>query len=168
MKTILHNLRQRHWDTRPSGERRGILIGAAFILPVLGYLLLWSPSHEAVNKLRTTLPQLQLQADLVRHTAALIEDIRHRPRLAVMDAAAVKIAVEQSAVKHQLTLSTIAAQEPNGVRITLTSASFEKWLRWLRELQETQHIRIDSAAVTSLTEPGMVSIRATLTNGNNP
>jgi type II secretory pathway component PulM len=170
MKARLQIWRQQHWDTRPLSERRSILIGAGLIFPLLAYFLLWQPAHDALGKLHATLPKLRLQAEQMRLAGTLVGEMRHRPQLAVMDAAAVKTSIETSASRHQLrdALTTITAQEPNGVRITLNSVSFEKWLVWLRELQESQHIRVDSAAITPLSEAGMVSIRATLINGNTP
>jgi general secretion pathway protein M len=168
MKERINALRLQHWDQRPQHERRAIGIGALFVLPLLAYFLLWQPAHNAVGKLRETLPKMRIQTEQMRKTAVQIEELRHRPQLAVMDAQAVKTAIEESASRHQLreSLTMIAAQEPNGVRITVTSISFEAWLNWLRELQQSQHIRVDSIAITQTAEPGMVAIRATLTNGN--
>jgi type II secretory pathway component PulM len=170
MKAYLKTLRLQHWDTRSLHERRVILIATAFILPLLCYVMLWQPAHEAVRKLHTRLPQLRMQNEQMRRASTQIEELRHRPRLAVMDAAAVKTAIEDSATRHQLLteFTTITAQEPAGARITLTAVSFEKWLAWLRELQISQHLRVDSIAITQLAEPGMVAIRATLTNGDTP
>lgn len=168
MKARLIALRLQHWDARPLPERRSIIIGASVVLPLLAYFLLWQTAHDAVGTLRKTLPKLRMQTEQMRLTAAQIEELRHRPQLAVMDALAVKTAVEESATRHQLrdALTSIAPQEPNGVRITITSVSFEAWLNWLRELQTSQHIRVDSVAITRLAEPGMVAVKATLTNGN--
>lgn len=168
MKAYFKTLQQRHWDTRMLHERRVILIGASLVLPLLLYFLLWQPAHEAVGKLHTRLPQLRMQTEQMRRAATQVEELRHRPQLAVMDAAAVKTVIEESATRHQLfsSLTTITAQEPNGARITLTAVSFEKWLIWLRELQTLQHLRVDFVTITKLAEPGMVAIRATLTNGN--
>lgn len=166
MKARLQTLRQQHWDKRPLHERRAILAGAAFVLPLLTYFLLWQPSHDAVGKLRDKLPQLRIQADQMHKASGQIEELRHRPQLAVMDALAVKSAIKTSASTHGASLTTIDAQEPNGVRITMSAVSFEKLLIWLRELQTSQHIRIDSISVTKLSDPGMVAVRATLINGN--
>lgn len=170
MKAHLKTLRLQYWDSRPMNERRAIGIGALFALPLLAYFLLWQPAHDAVGKLRENLPKLRMQVEQMRRAAGQVEALRHRPQLAVMDALAVKTAIEESATRHQLrdALTTIAAQEPNGARITLTAVSFEKWLSWLRELQTSQHIRVDSVAITQLVEPGMVTVHATLTNGNTP
>ena len=168
MKAYLQKLRQLHWETRPLQERKWITVGAMLILPLFGYLQLWQPAHDAVGKLHKNLPQLRMQSEQMRVAAGQVEEMRHRPQLAVMDAAAVKNAVEESASKHQLrdALTTIVAQEPNAVRITLNAVSFEKWLTWLRDLQDSQHIRIDSTSITPLSDSGMVAIQATLTNGD--
>jgi len=170
MNTRLKTLRLQHWDNRPQQERRAILVGASLLLPLLAYFLLWQPAHDAVGKLREKLPQLRLQTEQMHKAGMQVEEMRHRPQLAVMDALAVKAAIEESASRHQLrdALTTIVPQEPNGVRLTVTSVAFEKWLIWLRDLQTSQHIRVDSVAITQLAEPGMVAIRATLTNGNAP
>lgn len=170
MKPSLQKFRQQHWESRPAHERKWIGIGALLILPLFAYLLLWQPAHDAVGKLHKNLPQLRIQAEQMRVAAAQIEEIRHRPVLAVMDATAVKSALEASADQHQLrgALTSIMAQEPNAVRITLNAVSFEKWLSWLRELHESQHLRVASASVVPLSEPGMVAVQATLTNGDTP
>jgi type II secretory pathway component PulM len=170
MNTYLKTLRQHYWDSRALNERRIILIGLSVVLPLLCYLLLWQPAHDALTKLHSRLPQLRMQTEQMRRAATQVEALRHQSRLAVMDALAVKTAIEESATRHQLfaALTTVTAQEPNGARITLTAVSFEKWLSWLRELQTAQHLRVDSVAITQLAEPGMVAIRATLTNGDAP
>ncbi len=166
MKVRLQKLKTQHWDVRPLQERKWISIGALIVVPVLAYILLWQPSHEAVGKLHAQLPLLRMQAEQIKKAQTQVEELRHLPKPAVMDAMAVKVVVEQSASAYQLGEMLTDAQEPNGVRIVLPAVSFENWVRWLRDLQQSQHIRADTVAITRLSEPGMVSIRATLTNGN--
>ncbi|MDD4928336.1 MAG: type II secretion system protein GspM [Gallionella sp.] len=168
MKLRLKKLRQQNWDTRTLTERKIIIAGALLVLPLAAYLLLWRPAHQAVSQLHKSLPQLRIQTGQMRIAAGQIEEIRHRPQLAVMDAEAVKAAIEVSAAKYQLqdTLTTLIAQEPAGVRLSISAISFEKWLIWLRELENSQHIRVDSIAITRLAQPGLVAVRATLTNGS--
>ena len=170
MNARLQQLRQQHWDARPPQERKWIAVGALCLSPLLAYLLLWQPAHESLGKLHGTLPQLRIQTEQMRLASAQVEEMRHRPQLAVLNGSAIKAAVEESAAQHQLreALTTIEVQEPNGVRVTLVSVSFEKWLGWLRELQQSQHIRIETIAITPLSDSGLVAIRATLTNGSAP
>ncbi len=170
MNSPLKSIRQQHWDARPLHERRVIMIGASVVLPLLVYFLLWQPAHDALGKLRKTVPQLRMQVEQMHNAAGQIEELRHRPQLAVMDALSVKTAIEESATRHQLgyALTTVAVQEPSGARITMTAVAFDKWLSWLRDLQTSQHIRVNSVSITRLSEPGMVSIHATFINGNIP
>ena len=113
--------------------------------------------------MRTQSVQLAIQS-------AEVARVRHLPKPAVLDANALKQAVEAAAIRHQLreALSTLDTQEPNAVRITLAAVAFEQWLRWVHELQQEQNIRAESVAVVALPQTGMVKISATLTNGGAP
>ena len=95
--------------------------------------------------------------------------LRHRPKPALLDAVALKSAIEDSALRHNLreAISTLDLQQPNAVRISFVSVSFEQWLRWLRALQQEQHIRADSVSVATLSQAGMVKVSATLVNGGS-
>jgi type II secretory pathway component PulM len=157
---------KRYWDGRGAGERNTIALAALLLLPALGYFLLWQPAHVAAAKLRAGVPALRAQAAQLRDQAAEVEMLRHRPQPAVLDAGSLKLAVEASAVRHQLrdAITTLDAQEPDAVRISLAAVAFEQWLRWLRDLQQEQHIRAESVGIAALPQPGMVKVSATLTN----
>lgn len=167
MKARWQAFRKRHWDGRAANERRAIALAAWVLTPLLAYFLLWQPAHHANAGLRASIPALRIQAALLRTQASEAEALRHRSRPAVLDANALKAAVEESAARHKLrdTLSTLDAGGANSVRITLAAVSFEQWLHWLRDLQQEQHIRAESAAIAALPQTGMVRINATLTNG---
>ena len=160
-------LKKRHWDSRAARERQVLALAAWVLMPLLAYVVLWQPAHQAVAKLRPNIATLRLQAAHLQMQAAEVEMLRHRPKPALFDAAALQSAIEASAVRHQLRerLSTVDAQAPNAVRITLALVSFEQWLRWLRALQQEQHIRAESIGIAALPEAGMVKVSATLTNG---
>lgn len=170
MKTRWQELRAKHWHSRPPQDRRALALMALLLLPLIFYFLLWQPAHRAVAKLHESVPALQAQALKLKDQAAEIEALRHRPQLAVLDAATLKSGIEESANKHKLraAINTLDAQEPNGVRITCDAVSFAAWLAWLRDLQQEQHIRADSISISTLPQAGMVKISATLINGSNP
>ena len=167
MKARWLALRKQYWDSRAARERQALALAALILLPLVVYMLLWQPAHTAVKKYHTSVPVMRAQVAQLGVQAAEVSRLRHLPQPAVLDASTLKSTVEAAASRHQLrdALSTIDTQEPNAVRITLASVSFEQWLRWLRELQQEQNIRVDSAAVVALPQAGMVKISATLTNG---
>jgi len=170
MKARWLEIKKRHWDSRNARERQTLALAALVLLPLLAYLLLWQPAHTALTKLRASVPVMRVQAEQLRVQAAEVAMLRHRHRPAVLDASALKSAVEASADRHQMraAISTLVAQEPNAVRVTLASVSFEQWLRWLRVLQQEQHVRAESVSIAALPQTGMVKISATLINGGLP
>lgn len=167
MKARWLAIRKQYWDSRAARERQTLTLAALVLTPLLAYVVLWQPAHSAVAKLRASVATLRLQAVRLQLQAAEVEMLRHHPQPAVFDALALQSAVEASAVRYQLreALTTLDAQPPNAVRITLASVSFEQWLRWLRALQQEQHIRADSIGIAALPQAGMVKVSATLING---
>lgn len=167
MKTRWLAFKKRHWDSRAARERRALALGALVLSPLLAYFMIWQPAHVAGAKLRDSVPVMRAQAVHLRAQAAEAETLRHRPHPAVLDASALKVAVEESAARHQMreALASLDAQQPNAVRITLAAVSFEQWLNWLRSLQQEQHIRAESVSIAPLPQTGIAKISATLTNG---
>ncbi len=167
MKVRWLAFKKRYWDGRAAQERRAIAIGALILSPVVAYFMLWQPAHVANAKLLASIPAMRTQAAHLRTQAVEAETVRHLPHPAVLDANALKAAIEESAVRHQLrgAISSLDAQPPNVVRMTLDSVSFEQWINWLRSLQQEQHIRVASTGIAPLPQSGLVKINATLING---
>ena len=167
MKARWLAFKKRYWDGRAAQERRAIAIGALILSPVVAYFMLWQPAHVANAKLLASIPAMRTQAAHLRTQAVEAETVRHLPHPAVLDANALKAAIEESAVRHQLrgAISSLDAQPPNVVRMTLDSVSFEQWINWLRSLQQEQHIRVASTGIAPLPQSGLVKINATLING---
>jgi general secretion pathway protein M len=136
---------------------------------VLVYFVLWQPAHNAVQKLHLSVPVMYMEAERLRTQAGEVEMLRHRPKPAMLDALALKAAIEDSALRHNLreAISTLDLQQPNAVRLSFAVVSFEQWLQWLQALQQEQHIRADSVSVAMLPQSGMVKISATLINGGS-
>jgi len=170
MKARWQAFKKRHWDGRTAHERRTITFTALVLSPLLAYFLLWQPAHTANKKLRASIPTMRAQAAHLHTQAEEVEMLRHRPHPAMLDATALKTAVEASALRHKMreAISSLDAQKPNAVRIMLASVSFEQWVYWLRDLQQEQHIRVESVSIAALPQPGLVKINATLTNGGTP
>lgn len=167
MKARWLAFKKRHWDGRVARERRAIALAVLALSPLLAYFLLWQPAHVANTRLRADVPVMRAQAVRLHAQAGEVEMLRHSPHPAVLDANALKLAVEASAVRHQMreAITTLDAQEPRAVRITFSSVSFEQWLHWLRDLQQEQHVRAESAGIAALPQAGMVRVSATLVNG---
>jgi type II secretory pathway component PulM len=167
MKAYWLAFKKKYWDVRSQQERTVLKVLAGVAAPFLLYFVLWQPAHTSVNKLRVSVTLLATEAERMKVQADEVERLRHRPKPALMGAAALKTAVEESALRNNLgeAISAMTLQEPNAVRITFVSVSFEHWLSWVRSLQQEQQIRAESVSVAVLSQPGMVKISATLVNG---
>ena len=169
MKANWLTFKARYWDVRSQQERNAAKLAGWILAPVLVYFVMWQPAHNAVRKLRASMPVMYVEAERLRNHASEVELLRHRPKPALLDAVALKSAVEDSASRYNLreAISTLDLQQPNAVRISFASVSFEQWLHWLQAIQLEQHIRADSVSVATLPQAGMVKISATLTNGGS-
>lgn len=169
MKASWLTFKKRYWDARSLQERKVLKLSGWALAPVIVYFVLWQPAHHAVQKLHLSVPVVYMEAERLRTQAGEVEMLRHRPKPALLDAVALKSAVEDSALRHNLreAISTLDLQQPNAVRISFAVVSFEQWLQWLQALQQEQHIRADSVSVAMLPQSGMVKISATLINGGS-
>lgn len=167
MKTRWKELRSKYWNGRTAQEKRVIIVSGVVLIPVIYYFFLWQPAHNAVTKLKKTIPILQAQSLKMIDQASEVDALRHRPLLAGLDAAALKSSIIDSASRYQLSsaLTSFELLKSNGVRITCDSISFAALISWLHVLEQEQHIRPDSISITALPQSGMVKISATLTNG---
>lgn len=169
MKTRLQQWRERYWTVRPLTERRLIVLAALILLPPLCYLLLWQPAHQAVARLERQLPLLRVQAARLHQQASEVEALRHRPQPAQLDATTMRQVLEESAERLGLraAFNVIEIQPPNAVRINSEAIDFARWVGWVRELQSEQHLRLESVALSALSEPGMVKLTA-IFSADNP
>lgn len=169
LKARWQEFRQSSWDSRPLQERRILSIAFIVLMPVVIYFLLWQPAHTAIVRLNKTLPTLRMQDALMKRQAAEASLLLQRSQPAILNPAAMKIAIENSAANFQLrnSIEALDGVEPNGVRIIFSSVSYAKWLKWMHNLQQEQHIRVETLNVVALQSAGMVKISATLVNGVN-
>ena len=164
MNQMIARLKTKHWDTLSATEQKTIRRGAWVLLPLLAWGLLWQPVHEALPKLQASLPHLRAQAAQMQSLAGQAQSLRQQAQLAVLDSYALKTAVEKSAQAVNLPLLVVPGEQ-NSVRISAESVPFAQWLQWQQMLEQTQHIRVASAMLAASSEPGMVKVQATLTNG---
>jgi general secretion pathway protein M len=160
-------LKKQYWDARPPQEKTALKVGALILTPVLIYMLLWQPAHEATKKLHVSLPVLHMAEESLRSYANEIETLRNQAKPTPLDAAVLKTILQESAARNNLSeaITTLDLQPPNAVRISFAVVSFDQWLKWLRVLQLEQTARIDAMSVSKLPQAGMVKVSATLING---
>ena len=148
------------WNSLQSRERLVVGVGAAILLALLGYSIVWAPVQRDLSNLRIDVPKQRTQLALMRVQAKQVAQLR--------GSAPAKIAsgnlltkLEQSAQNRGLreNITRMEPDETNSVRLSLDSVDFNALLRWLKELQTQNGIRPETTTITAQSEPGLVNAR---------
>lgn len=157
---------QTWWQQLASRERMMIGWGGAGLLLALVYAYLWLPLDAERHKLRAGLPAqraaaagMRLQADEVLRLKALAK--------APMPGGALHSALQQAVQESSLGEKgfQLAMLDERRASAAWPAISFDAWTMLVVKLQNSQHIRLDSAAIDALPEPGMVRVQAVFASG---
>ncbi len=158
------------WEGLQPRERVMLSIGAAAVLFVLIYFLLWQPVMNArigmkreVEQQRALLQWMQeaaVEAQMLRGATGKgggTKGLRGQSLLSLVDQTA----------KQQGLGGAMKRVEPDGkqVRIWFEAASFDRLASWLEKLVKENGIRIVSATVERNDSPGLVDARLRLAEG---
>jgi type II secretory pathway component PulM len=163
---VLMQMKSR-WAALTASEQNMVQWGAAFVLPILFYLILWQPAHTNVAKLQTSVPQLRAQLAQIQAQAVEVQTLRQGAHPAVMEGDALRRIVTgaSEAAGWAAPMFVIEQVDKQAVRVTAENIAFASWVKFLHELDSSHHIRVDSLTVTPQPSSGMVKVNATLVNG---
>ena len=155
---------KKRWQALGARERLALTILAVFLVPVLLYLLVWSPVESGLAKSTARLSTVQGQLAQVREQAALVTALRAAPRSeAPPDAAsAVQGAAAGNGLREQV--KRVDADSPGSVRVQLEAAPFSALMALLVELQQ-KGLRTESATIERNAKAGTVNARLLLQAG---
>ena len=155
---------KKRWQALGARERLALTILAVFLVPVLLYLLVWSPVESGLAKSTARLSTVQGQLAQVREQAALVTALRAAPRSeAPPDAAsAVQEAAAGNGLREQV--NRVDADSPGSVRVQLEAAPFSALMALLVELQQ-KGLRTESATIERNAKAGTVNARLLLQAG---
>jgi len=155
---------QARWRALPQRDRYALASLGAFFAAVLFYLLVWSPLHIGLARLREQLPATQVQLARMREQAVLVENLRRTAPAATNTQNVNPLtAVEQAADRNGLRdkLKQIEATGTRGVRIQMDGVPFTAVTAWLLDLRKSG-LRAESAVFEKSATPGTVNARITL------
>ena len=149
------------WQQRTPAERRTLSIGGVLLAIALLYALLWYPLAQERQRLRTDLPQLRTAAAQMQLQAKEVMRLRNLPPKP--SANNLRSALDTTSARSGLGApAEFMLLDTGRARITYAAASFDNWISLVKMLQAEHGIRLESATVTALAEPGMVKIQAVL------
>jgi general secretion pathway protein M len=156
------------WRQRTQAERRTLTLGGAVLAIALLYAFIWHPLSQERQRLQASLPQLRAAAAQMRIQSAEVTSLRNQPKKNFGNSL-------RSALDYASAHSNVGAPsqtiplDAGRVRVEFNAAAFDSWIDWVNLLQTEQGIRVESAEIIALAEPGMVKIKAVLASaGNRP
>ena len=156
------------WSRLQPRERHVLIAGAAALILLGGYTLVWSPYRSEMRSLRTSVAQQRETLAWMRQAAREVKALRGQARhpktagdqsvLAVVDTTARSGGLGPA-------LKRVQPDGQNGVRVWLEGAGFDALVRWLATLYREQGVRVTSATVERVQAPGQVNARLVLERG---
>ena len=143
-------------------ERVMLVGGACVALAILAYLYIWQPWHAELLRLRDNLPVkretlswMQQQSELAKpllaqRTGAAASSTQTIPVLTVIERTANRL-------KLRTAIRRMQPGTENDVKVWLSDASFDVWVRWV-ELLKQNGIEVASAVINRVGN-NQVSIR---------
>jgi len=148
------------WQQRTHTERRTIMIGGSILTIALLYAFIWHPLTQERQRLRAALPHLRAAAAQMHFQAAEISRMRNLPPKSFNNN--LRGALDFMSAHSAIGSPSISALDSGRARISFDAVAFDSWIEWVKMLQAEQGVRVESAEVFALAEPGMVKVQAVL------
>jgi len=155
-----------YWRARTPRERLIVVVAGALL--TIGLCLWLAQSVERSRTvLRTAVPALRAQAELLEQRAAEYQRLRSAPR-ATASQGDMRSLVQAQTAAAGLTraLTGIEAAEAGRVKIGFGAVLFADWLDMVAAL-DAQRIYVEACRVEALATPGLVNVTATLVRPNS-
>jgi general secretion pathway protein M len=125
------------------------------------YLGLVSSADKARARLRSSLPQLRVQAEEFEQQAAAYERIKVTPSTLPSSGDLQALAQSQAdALGLSHALNSIDALDDDLVQVTFQAVPFADWLKWTMAMQ-LQRVRFEKGRIEALPESGIVTVTGT-------
>lgn len=154
---------QQRLSTMEPRERTVLVTGVSLAVLILGYVFIWEPWQQSLDRLRTQVPAkqadlnwMQQQANAIR--PALRNAKNKKPGSNIPLLSVVEKSAEQAKLRD--VIRRMAPGQDNEVKVWITDAKFDKWLKWLERLHK-QGVEV-SAATVNRSKENRVTIRLTL------
>lgn len=152
------------WSRRTPGERRTLLLGAAAVVLLLGYLLAWKPLADARDSLRMRVAQDAAELEWMRQAAPALAsganatpalEVDRRSLLARADAGAREAGLGPSLLRVDPVSST-------EVRMVFSAADFDALIGWIEQFAGTGAVVVTELSVQRSAGVGLVEARLAL------
>lgn len=150
------------WETKTPQEQLAMIIGAAAILLLFVYLLMWRPFVQSLDKKALLVESQQVTLKWMQDNLDLVKSLKRQQRgKAGNSNEALLTLVDRTAKQIQLRqqIQRIKPQGDNAVQLWIEQAPFDTIMKWLGQLTHTHGIGIDSLSIDRQDKPGLVNAR---------
>ena len=146
-------------------ERQLLITGAAFLIVMLAYLLVWEPLANKNEALRSSHQNSQQLIDWMQDAAVEAKTLQSKikssgPSGGSKNQSLLGI-IDRTAKGSKLGKSVKRVQPDGktGARVWLEQAVFNDMVKWLEKLQRKEGIRIVTTVIEKQDDPGLVNAR---------
>ena len=146
-------------------ERQLLITGGAFLIAMLGYLLIWEPLADKNEALRSSYQNSQQLIDWMQDAAseakALQSKIKSSGPSGKSKNQSLLGIIDRTAKRNKLGKSVKRVQPDGktGARVWLEHAVFNDMIKWLEKLQHKEGVRIVTTVIEKQDDPGIVNAR---------
>lgn len=147
------------WERRELKERRILSLVALLILASVIYLLGFEPAIANRQSLEKSIPQLKQNAAKMTDLAAQYSGLAKS--IAEGVAPITREVVESTLSRRNIKTQSLSVTNEI-VRFQANVVAYASLMEWLLEMQRAARLTVEEIRITSLTEPGQVSVVVTL------
>ena len=157
MKTVVEA-----WRARPERERSFLAAGALVAGVMLYVALVWLPLERMRVRLAADLPALRASIAALERDAAEVKRLRMTPSAIPRNPMPLASLMSVNAWAKQLPGVQVTVPDERHVRLAGDDMAFAALLDWLVTAQAAHGLRVESAKIESLREPGRVRAELSL------
>lgn len=147
----------------PERDQRSLLILLVFLMAVLLYWLIVSPSYEYYKSSRQAFEQNKALIGWINDNRQALRHSQSQQRRPQNRRPLLQI-VSSSADRHQLKVSRVQPEGNQAVRVWLNKANFAEVLPWMQQLS-SHSLNILSVNIDKTDTPGVVNIQCLFAQG---
>lgn len=164
---MIESLKQR-WSQLQTREKRILIGGAAALVLLGGYALVWEPYVESGTRLERDVAEQRALLQWMEASAREVQALRGSQPAGGTGGQSLLALADGSARAQGLgsALKRVEPEGANGVRVLLEQANFDDVLRWLDKIATERGVRVSAFSTERRSEqPGRVDVRIVLEGG---
>ena len=144
------------WHSRSARERSMVAAGATLLAIMLVVALVWLPLERARARLAAELPQLRATVLALQRDADEVRRLRALPATIPANPSPLAPLMAANSWARDLPGVQLSVPDERHVKLSGADIGFTALLDWLATAQAAHGLRVESARIDALPEPGRV------------